>query len=509
MAYALGDPMVRSIALTTFVLFGALVSGTPAEAQVRFSSPSPAAGTVSPSAGSTSVASPGQSSTIVGGPPGPSVGRIQPSLLRPPAMDLGPVEAVPPPSVLPGTNVPVVRPPRSAAPEPKPDEDTDHPQGISLEEAVGRMIHNNLDLRARFSDISQAESDVLTASLRTNPIVYADAQQVPFGSYSSQVVGGPSQFDINVVYPLDLSHKRQARMRAAVVARQFVEASYKDAVRLAKDNLYGAYVDALSAQQQYERAIGKLTDVLSAVPIDEPAQGLWDAQRKLVLLINLPSTEVARRQLKGRLAIPSDEENLPSVFESVRVPWRIDRTSPPSAWPSASPMRMSRRCWPIDSMTCFCSYQPFTLRSGAPFDQKNNLAWAIGMTVPLPIYYRQQGNLLKARQIAEQARIRLAAMKQAVASEVQGAYLEHESAHLAWTRTLKDFQDFELEPEKLSRVLNLDDSLRKNVEALEKQFKELRDDSLIDKLNKCYAAIIRHRKSQLRINTVTGTMLVR
>lgn len=296
--------MVRNAALIAAVSFGGLLCGRLADAQVRSGAAAPAVGSVSPSAGGTSVGTDSQSRTIVGGPPGASVGRIQPSFMRAPAVNVGPVQALPSDRVLPGTNVPVVRRPRPVVPEPDPDDDADNPIGITLSEAVYRLVHDNLDLRARFSDISQADSDVLTASLRTNPIIYADTQQVPYGSYSTAITGGPTQFDINVVYPLDLSHKRQARTRSAVVARQLVEVNYRDAVRLAMDNLYGAYVDALAAQRQYERTIGKLKDDLSVAPVDEPAQGLWDAQRKLALLINLPAAEVARRQLKGRLSIP-------------------------------------------------------------------------------------------------------------------------------------------------------------------------------------------------------------
>jgi outer membrane protein, heavy metal efflux system len=511
MASAWGDAMVRSVALIAFVLFGTLLTGRSTEAQVRFNSPSPPSGSGSPSLGSTSIASPGQTGTIFGGPPGLSVGRVQPSLLRPPAIDLGPAEAVPLPNLLPGSDAPVVRPRRPNAPESPPENDSDPKEGITLDDAVGLMINNNLDLRVSFSEISQADSDVLTASLRNNPILYADSQMIPYGAYSSGVTGGPTQYDINVVYPLDLSHKKQARTRAAIVARRFVEASYRDAVRQAVDNLYGAFVDALSAQQKYERAIGKRKDILAVVPVDEPAQGLWDAQRKLALLINLPPAEVARRGLRGRLGFRRDEENLPPLSDSVHVALenRPDIAAQRLAVCVADANIKSVLANRFDDVLLL--YQPYTLKSGAPFDQRNGLAWAIGMTVPLPIYNRQQGNLLKARQIADQARTKLASIEQAVASEVQGVYLEHEAAHLACIRTLDEFTENarDQRPVRLSQELSVDASVRAKLDRLEKQLQDLRDDSLIDKLNKHYEAIIRHRKSLLHANTATGTIIVR
>jgi cobalt-zinc-cadmium efflux system outer membrane protein len=351
---------------------------------------------------------------------------------------------------------------------------------------------------------------VLTASLRTNPIVYADAQLIPYGSYSPGVTGGPTQFDINVVHPLDLSGKRRARTRAALANRLLVEAAYRDAVRLAIDNLYEAYVDALSAQQQYDRALGRLVDVLSGVPMEEPVQALQETQRRLALLTNLPLTEVSSRQLKGRLSFPRDEENIPPVACLVEIAL-CNR-------PDLAAQRLAVRVADLNVEAVLASrfddvlllYQPFTGKAGAPFGQPNGVAWAIGMTVPLPIYNRQQGNLMKARQIAEQSRIRLAAAEQAVASEVQGAYLEHEAAHLAWTRTLKEFTDPKVTLRKahVAGGLDVDDKLRSRLQEIENQFNDLLDDSTYDKLNKCYAAIIRHRKGQLRLNTVTAACIV-
>ena len=50
-----------------------------------------------------------------------------------------------------------------------------------------------------------AQADVLTASLRQNPIFYADGQLLPYGHYSFARPGGPQQYDVNVTIPLDVS----------------------------------------------------------------------------------------------------------------------------------------------------------------------------------------------------------------------------------------------------------------------------------------------------------------
>ncbi len=57
---------------------------------------------------------------------------------------------------------------------------------------------------------SPGRADVLTASLRANPIFYADSQLVPYGSDSVRRPDGPTQYDVNISHPIDYSHKRLA-----------------------------------------------------------------------------------------------------------------------------------------------------------------------------------------------------------------------------------------------------------------------------------------------------------
>ena len=115
--------------------------------------------------------------------------------------------------------------------------------------AIERLIRENLGLRARLFELPQADADILTASLRANPLFYADSQLVPYGSYSRERPGGPVQYDINITYPLDVTHKRKARTLVARRAKRVLEAQYQDAVRVQIDNLYMAYTDVLGVRE--------------------------------------------------------------------------------------------------------------------------------------------------------------------------------------------------------------------------------------------------------------------
>ena len=324
--------------------------------------------------------------------------------------------------------------------------------GISLDKAIDLLIHQNLDLRARYSDISLADADVLTASLRSNPIAYGDANGVPYGNYRR--AAGPLQYDVNFVYPIDVSHKRQARTRSAIAARMVIEASYRDAVRLTIDLLYQAYVDALAAQIVIaSHSPDAEHNVWQEIEVDEPRSALEQAERSLARLIDVPAAEIHSRQLFGRLQFsPQDESRLWQAEALVplalanRPDLQAQRLAVSFAEANINAVLANR----FDDVLLL--YQPYTFHDGRQgMPANNSLSWTVGVTVPLPLYNRQQGNLLKARQAADQARTRLALLEKTVASEVEAAVLEHRTSHEALTRTWTDFDKFKNPPNLMNK----------------------------------------------------------
>ena len=59
------------------------------------------------------------------------------------------------------------------------------PDGMTLDAAIETMLRENLTLRGQYMEIPQAQADILTASLRSNPVFYADGQLVPYGQFSN------------------------------------------------------------------------------------------------------------------------------------------------------------------------------------------------------------------------------------------------------------------------------------------------------------------------------------
>jgi len=472
-----------------------------------------------------SLVNPGQSGPqgIVGGQPGPSVGRTQPSFGVLPSIDFGPAD----PSKL---KVPLIRTARDLPLPLDPDPQSPrpglpalkpffgNPDGITLDMAVEILLHNSLDLAQSRGDISQAQADLITAGLRTNPVAYVDTQGVPYGKYTSNSSGGPNQFDFNIVHPLDLSHKRQARTKSAWLNTRAVEAKYRDVVRLAIDNLYTAYVDALLAQRNVEfedrknpallKDRGANTSIFSVIDRDDANEAFEEAMRTLSLQLNLPLEELKQRGLYGRLHFTRrDEPPLPPEDELVRIALanRPDlMTQRIIVSRSEADIAVARANRFDDALLM---YQPYTFYTGIPNDTpRNMLAWALGVTVPLPIYNRQQGNIAKAATMASQARTQLASLEKTVEADVRRAVRQHESTLKAVEKVdAKTIADEALVIDRImKRYEGKGPSPDMEIIMLLERLQRLIADDDDNQLAKLDELKIQHRRSMLKLNTAVG-----
>lgn len=400
--------------------------------------------------------------------------------------------------------------------------------GITLDQAIDRLVHENLDLRAKSLEIPQARADVLTASLRANPIFYADAQLVPYGRYSDERPGGPVQYDVNISHPVDFSLKRRARVDFATRAMRVTEAMYQDAVRLEINNLYTAYVDVLSARQTtryakassdglagliratellYEKDLASRADVNQAkaqkqiadVGMEDAEENLRQAKRRLGLLLNIPPEEAEIMEVQG--TIENRAPPPPPVDELVRIALahRPDVVSYRLGVQAAeSGVRLARANRYQDA---YILYQPYTFQDLSPFGQKSATSWALGLTVPMPVYNRNQGNIERARINIEQSKIELAAIERVARNEVVQAAKELEVTERIVRRIRSEIVATS-EKVKNDRFLLFQSGEADIVSYLEAQR------SHNDNVKAYLDTAVRHRRAMLNLNTVVGWRLL-
>lgn len=401
--------------------------------------------------------------------------------------------------------------------------------GLTLDQAIERLVRGNLDLRARFYEIPLADADILTASLRANPLFYADTQLVPYGSYDKEKrPGGQTQYDINITQPVDLSGKRAARTIVAERAKRVIEAQYQDAVRLQIDNLYTAYVDVLAARATIAFAqasvkgleeVFKVTKELQKrgnrtradvnrvkIQLDASRLGLEDAERILVstrrtlaLLLNASNAEAATIDARGSIRaievkIPPAEQ-LASLAISSRPDLQAYRLGVHHAQANVQLAIANRH------PDVLLLYQPYTFQDNSPFGQRSAHSWGVGATVTMPLFNRNQGNIQRARLNVDQTRVEVVALQRQIQAEVENAAREYDFSGNAVKR---------MESEVLPSASQLKDDTYQLYTGGEL--------GLVDFLNaqRDYNEVVRqyrdlavrHRRGQLRLNSVLGVRLI-
>jgi cobalt-zinc-cadmium efflux system outer membrane protein len=393
---------------------------------------------------------------ILGGRAGPNASRGVPASVTTPGAALGPPQLQMPVTAPGPQPVSTTTPPLYGTLEvPSGPEEDGPPDGMTLEQAIDVTLERSLDLRSKFAEIPMARADILQASLRANPVFYQDGQLLQYlrGEYSRARPGGPQQFDTNVTYPLDVSFKRLARTRVMARAEKVLEALYQDAVRGRIDDVYGAYVAALGARQTVRYAeesvkgLGRLTELTRQLyergqaPLADlnlvenklriARLGLRDAQGSyrtarlnLGSLMNLTVQEASAMELRGRIQVQAPP---PPAVDELRKIALADRPDLAASRLGVSRAHADVRLARANAYSdVYLLWQPYTFQDNSPYGVKSATSWALGVTVPLPIYNRNQGGISRAKINVDQSRMQLADAERQVLVDVEKAVQEYE-----------------------------------------------------------------------------------
>jgi cobalt-zinc-cadmium efflux system outer membrane protein len=458
-----------------------------------------------------------------GGRPGPSFPRVPASISTPGRGTATPL-GIAAPGPLPIANLALY----GTLALPGGTGDDGPPDGLTLDQAIDRLVRDNLDLRSKAFEIPQAHADVLTAGLRANPILYADSQLVPYGRYSRDRPGGATQYDVNVSHPFDLSRKRQARTVVAERAVSVLEAQYQNAVRVQINNLYIAYVDVLAARETvrfaqasvagldrvlrvtetfYKRADATRPEVVrirmqrqaAEIGTQEAWELLLRARRTLAMLLNLPADRAAALELRGTIADRTPPP--PAVDDLVRIALE--------ARPDLAARRLGvgvaegdvRLAVADRFADVYVLYQPYTFQDNAPFGSKSATSWALGATAPVPIFHRNQGGIRRALLSVTQRQVESAGLEHILVVEVTQAAQEYAVSHAAVQRfeadILPDARQMQADALRLFTRGDYDVRTYFNFQqAYNLTVQQYRD------------ALVRHRRSMLALNTAVGRRIL-
>jgi outer membrane protein, heavy metal efflux system len=333
------------------------------------------------------------------------------------------------------------------------------PTGPTLDQVINMAMLADPRIRAGLEVINQANADLLTSALLPNPTYYADAQLLPLTQpFTVDRQGGPPQTDYQVNFPIDwfLFGKRAAAMASAAAGVRVSEADYADLVRQrVRDTAVGFY-DVLEAKasltlarqdvedlRKVEAAIRKGVEAGGRTLVDlnrarletlKSEQTLREAEMTLaVALANLraklgrpdpdPTFDVSGnldvalpvRPLPVEEALPLAEQNRPDIA-SLRL--QIDKAGrdihneKTKAYPQVTPQ---------------LGYTHQFQQKAIGFPDADS--WMMAVSMPLPFFDRNQGNIAKAKSVFAQNSFNLQGGLLDLRAEIVEAVQEFDTAY--------------------------------------------------------------------------------
>ena len=200
---------------------------------------------------------------------------------------------------------PPAQPPVPPAPKiPAPAAQVHGAVRITLDEAIQLALEHNHTLKAAETTIQQDQALEITANLRPNPTLTADAQFLPIfqpGSLTADYVDNVMQFDIGVSYLFERGRKRQHRLQAAQDTTAQTKSTVADNERTLTFNVAQQFVSVQLAESTLDLAIEDMKSFQNTVDISQARYKAGDISEGDYLKIKLQllqfQSDVSQAQL--------------------------------------------------------------------------------------------------------------------------------------------------------------------------------------------------------------------
>ena len=146
-------------------------------------------------------------------------------------------------------------------------------------------------------------------------------------------------------------------------------------------------------------------------------------------------------------------------------------------------------------------WQPYTYQDNTPYGLRSQISWALGVTVPLPIYNRNQGGIARAKINVTQSQVQLSDAERQLMIDVEKAVQEYEISRQLVVdlkeNVIPDAQQVRDAAEKLWKggETNLLNYLQAQLD-------------YNDVVKRYVDTAMRHRQSMLDLNTAVGRRIL-
>ena len=146
-------------------------------------------------------------------------------------------------------------------------------------------------------------------------------------------------------------------------------------------------------------------------------------------------------------------------------------------------------------------WQPYTYQDNTPYGLKGQISWALGVTVPLPIYNRNQGGIARAKINVTQSEVQLSDAQRQLLIDVEKAVQEYDVSR----RLVAELRESVIPDAK--QIRDAAERLWKGGETSILNFLQAQLD-YNDVVKQYLDTAIRHRQSMLSLNTTVGRRIL-
>lgn len=323
---------------------------------------------------------------------------------------------------------------------------------ITLDAAIRRVLTNSPDLSAAAEAVRAREGDARQASLWPNPELIGEAEN--FGGTGDQQSFETAEYTVSFAQPIDVSGKIRRRSTAADYERRLSGWDYETTRLDLITSTRKAYADLVAAQRNVE-----LTKELARLAGDLAAAVGARVQAGKVSPVEATRVEVVKSAARAE-ALRAEQE-LSTARAALAALWgdagspvgwateesQADAGMPPSSilepllagapeaarWSDEIALREAE--FDLARATAF---PDVTASLGARrFAENDDYAFVAGLSVPLPVFDRNQGAIAAATSRRTEAERRRAAFLARQRADFQAAYDAVRRAEIS-VRSLED-----------------------------------------------------------------------
>ena len=355
---------------------------------------------------------------------------------------------------------------------------------LTLKEAEQRFLERNLSLIAERYNIDMAQAQVLQAKLFENPVI--SLEQNVYNRLNGKYFdfGKEGEAVVEIEQVIHLAGQRNKQVRLEKINKEIAEYQFEEVMRTLRQELNEKFVEVYFLSKSiaiYEKEVNSLQVLLGGMKIQQEKGNisLMEISRLESMLFSLRKEKnerendllTTRGELNLLLNLPEDTQVQLSLDEEVLQLLDLSQLSfadlkaiineRPDQKIARSTVNASRANLKLQKSMAF---PEFSVKGN--YDRVGNFIndyFAIGVSLSVPIFNRNQGNIKAARFSIQQAGVQQEYAANRADMELFTAYTSLEKATQLYQSTN---MDLERNFEKLITGVN-ENFIRKNISLLE------------------------------------------